>query len=214
MALWPIARKSRAPIAGRTARRFPARRPCGPGPPRPRRPPPRPSCPSPRQKPARARSACGKADSLTGVRAQRVLPKLVGLRGFEVIESPKDRQPALGVGRSQAGQVGRVDHQHRMELEAHRAAARYCARPPAAAPPAARDTTGRDGCGRRSLRAAFRAACLRSLAPAARYRRKTARGSDRAGLRRPKPAAASPETQSFKAVRLAAVAAIKRRRLV
>ena len=46
------------------------------------------------------------------------LADVLRLRALEVVERPEDRQPAVGVGRAEAGQVGRVDDQDRVELEA------------------------------------------------------------------------------------------------
>ena len=41
------------------------------------------------------------------------------LRRLEVVDRPEDRQPAVLVGRGEAGDVRRVHHQHRVKLEAH-----------------------------------------------------------------------------------------------
>ena len=53
-------------------------------------------------------------------RAHRPVPlaDVLRLRALEVVERPEDRQPAVGVGRGEAGQVGRVDDQHGVELVA------------------------------------------------------------------------------------------------
>ncbi len=46
------------------------------------------------------------------------LADVLRLRALEVVERPEDRQPAVGVGRGEAGQMGRVDRQHGLELVA------------------------------------------------------------------------------------------------
>ena len=39
---------------------------------------------------------------------------------FEIIESPEDWQPTVALGRGEAGQVRRVNHQHRVTFESDR----------------------------------------------------------------------------------------------
>ena len=45
------------------------------------------------------------------------LPHVACLRTFEVVQGPKNRQPTVGRRGGEAGQVGRVDHQHGVKLE-------------------------------------------------------------------------------------------------
>ncbi len=45
---------------------------------------------------------------------------VLGLRGFELVDGPEDREPAVAVGGSQAGEVGGVDDEDGVEFEADR----------------------------------------------------------------------------------------------
>ena len=65
--------------------------------------------------------AGGTADSSTALIVQSPRSSTSRACGaLEVIERPEDRQPAMLGRRGQAGQVGRVDDQHGVELEADR----------------------------------------------------------------------------------------------
>ncbi len=66
-----------------------------------------------------SRARPGRRDGRLIHRAHRPVPlaDVLGLRALEVVDRPEDRQPSVGVGRAEAGQVCRVDHQHRVELE-------------------------------------------------------------------------------------------------
>ena len=104
---------------------------------------------------ARAFRAGGTADSSTGPIVQLPSLDVLGLRALEVVERPEDRQPAVGVGRGEAGQVRRVDHQDRVELVADAGPRLDVAHArPATARRAPRDRSGPSGSARRPLHAA------------------------------------------------------------
>ena len=62
--------------------------------------------------------AGGTLDSFTGgIRQPLLSMTFLAWAVLEVVESPEDRQPALGVGAGEARQVRGVDNEHGVELE-------------------------------------------------------------------------------------------------
>ena len=55
-----------------------------------------------------------------GAHGPTAFPDVLGLGLLEIVQRPEDGQPTIGVGGGQGGLVDRMDHQHGMELEAHR----------------------------------------------------------------------------------------------